>query len=148
MLNREQIQAFCEVAAEPVISSSMTEPWMWSARLVAFDSGATIIVTERGRDLLATVPHLPADAPASAAEATPCVRCHGSRGVPLFMGPASGGGSMPCPECAVEMVSIGWIDRLVPVSGPTEESERLVSRFMEIFDNAMNLRIGLRQVSP
>jgi hypothetical protein len=34
VLNREQIHAFCEVAAEPVISSSMTERWMWSAKLV------------------------------------------------------------------------------------------------------------------
>jgi hypothetical protein len=97
MLTREQIHAFRELAEEPHISSGMTERWMWSAKLVTFDDAAGIVVTPAGHDLLATVPHLPAIE--SEAVAPSCSRCGGSGEVPLFMGPMSGGGTMPCSVC-------------------------------------------------
>jgi hypothetical protein len=97
MLTREQIHAFRELAEEPHISSGMTERWMWSAKLVTFDDAAGIVVTPAGHDLLATVPHLPAIE--SEVVAPSCSRCGGSGEVPLFMGPMSGGGTMPCSVC-------------------------------------------------
>jgi hypothetical protein len=57
------------------------------------------ILTPAGQDLLATIPHLPPE-PEPVAAVPACSRCNGETTVPLFMGPMSGGATMPCPECA------------------------------------------------
>jgi hypothetical protein len=95
MLTREQIYRF---AHEVAVGLQHLPP----AELRLYDSLGLIDtltrdLTPRGHDLLATVPHLPAIEPE--APAPSCSRCGGSGEVPLFMGPMSGGGTMPCSVC-------------------------------------------------
>jgi hypothetical protein len=99
MLTREQISTFAALA--PTLAHGTCDndipAFFLTKDLVQVGRGDRWELTPRGHDLLATVPHLPAIEPE--APAPSCSRCGGSGEVPLFMGPMSGGGTMPCSVC-------------------------------------------------
>jgi hypothetical protein len=99
MLTREQISTFAALA--PTLAHGTCDDdipaFFLTKDLVQVGRGDRWELTPRGHDLLATVPHLPAIEPEAAPPS--CSRCGGSGEVPLFMGPMSGGGTMPCSVC-------------------------------------------------
>jgi hypothetical protein len=99
MLTREQISTFAALA--PTLEHGTCDDdipaFFLTKDLVQVGRGDQWELTPRGHDLLATVPHLPAIEPEAAPPS--CSRCGGSGEVPLFMGPMSGGGTMPCSVC-------------------------------------------------
>jgi hypothetical protein len=102
MLTREQINEFMELSARlPNVDRHAVNAFHWRVpgppffRIVK-DGFA---LTPAGHDLLATIPHLPPE-PEPVAAVPACSRCNGETTVPLFMGPMSGGATMPCPACS------------------------------------------------
>lgn len=101
MLTRDRIDEFAELANGLHERYFDCLPrWLRSSGLVEetpssrHGSGMSRL-TQRGEDLLATIPHFPKPEP----EPEPtCERCGDAREVPLFMGPAM----MPCPLCRPE----------------------------------------------
>jgi hypothetical protein len=149
MLTREQINEFAAMAPRV---GEMDGGWGWAytCGLVAFaESGSGGVLTPAGHDLLATIPHLP---PEPVAAVPACSRCHGETTVPLFMGPMSGGATMPCPACAFEDGSpkaaadhVAPVAESAPAKGPVWYGHRSEhDRDLIIVPSASSVRIGDR----
>jgi hypothetical protein len=108
MLTRKQIDEFVDVV--PDIGERRFDclpRWMKAAGLVEEAPSSRHAcglsrLTMAGEDLLSTIPHLPPVEAVPAIVGPSCSRCGGEGHVPLFMGHASGGGTMPCPACSVD----------------------------------------------
>jgi hypothetical protein len=153
MLTREQINEFAAFA-----DRIHEMPSALFGSLFAHHGLVTVSVSEphyrltpRGHDLLATIPHLPPE-PEPVAAAPSCARCNGETTVPLFMGPMSGGATMPCPACANDDGSpqaaadhVAPVAESAPAKGPVWYMHRSEhDRDLIIVPSASSVRIGDR----